>query len=197
MKNSKYIITLILSTALILNIGCSTSASCDTNNTYFNQIFTSTLTLNPSITQDVLTYIADATSAYNFTVSSNQSICQVGLKADATLNTPYLIEIINNTNSTLLYSGTHSFSSSATSYVSVGQITVSSGNSYSIKATQTGTASNSKTYFRCLGNTDKSALPFPRTSGSLTITGSYRYYPNLAVNGNFNQMIPYIDIVFQ
>ncbi|MBC5834890.1 hypothetical protein G6N05_10595 [Flavobacterium sp. F372] len=140
--------------------------------------------------QDVTTMDL-VTHSYTFEVSSNKTICSIGYKSLPTFNTtPYAMEIYDNTASTVLYSGSHTFSSTATSYVAITPIQVVVGHSYTIKRIQTNWGSNiGNTIGRLVRN-----LNFPVTFGNLKITGSSFYGTGVPLN---DWAIPYIDIVFE
>ncbi|WP_412983922.1 hypothetical protein [Pontimicrobium sp. IMCC45349] len=164
-------------------------AICDSSNTSFNQLYND-LSASTSI-QDEITMDLE-THSYDFEVLESKTICQIGYQSLQNFNsTPYLIEIFDNTSSTLLYSDSHIFSSSDTEYVSITPIQVEVGHLYTIKRIQTnwnGNISNT------IGRLISGNLSFPNTYGELTITSSSFY----GTGGPLDDWgIPYIDIVFQ
>lgn len=171
--------------------------TCDQNNTLFNQLYQSVLS-NPSNVERV--FMDREVHSYTFEVLSNKTICKVGYQSFPDISTiPYLIEIVDNTSNTIIYSGSHVFSSSATSYVSINPISIVVGRSYTIKRVQTNWAPYiTNTIGRMVHNQALSSnLVFPFIVGDLKITGSVLsdYNP---INGAQNDMcLPYIDIVFQ
>ena len=191
MKNILKTIT-ILSLSFIL--GCSDSnnetqqaAVCDSLNTEFQQLYNQLIVTNTDeITMDTEIH------AYTFEVTSQKNICSIGyesLPAMATI--PYRIEIYDNTTSTLLYAGDNVFSSSVTSYLSVGSIPLVVGNSYTVKRIQTNWGNNiGNTVGRVVTNFSTN-FTFPLTFGDFIITGA-QFDGN-----NYDSLIPYIDIVFE
>lgn len=165
---------------------------CDSSNTTFNQLYINLVNTTPNF--DEVTIDLE-THSYTFEVLSNKTICSIGYQSLPTFNTtPYLMEIYDNTTSTLLYSGSHTFSSTATSYVSITPIQVVVGHSYTIKRIQTNWGTNiGNTIGRRVGNTNVN-LSFPITLGDLKITGSSFYGTGGPTD---NWALPYIDIVFQ
>lgn len=169
-------------------------SACNTASTEFNQLYTTTLASNSAYddftTMDLLTH------EYNFEVSSNKTICSIGYQGNANLyaaNIPYWIEIVDNSTSTIVYSGNHVFDSTQTEYVSITPVNLTAGTSYTIKRTVTN-------YLGNIGNTIGRILrfngpnPYPVSNATLTITAS-DFYGTGGPVPNFG--IPYIEIVFQ
>lgn len=168
------------------------SPQCDSSNTTFNQLYNNLVATSPN---QNLTTMDLETHSYTFEVLSNKTICSVGYQSLPTFNTtPYLIEIYDNTSSTLVYSGSHTFSSAATSYVSITPIPVTVGHSYTIKRIQTNWGSDITNTIGRLVVDYGANLSFPVTFGDLKITGSSFYGTGGPAD---NWAIPYIDIVFQ
>ena len=191
MKNILKTIT-ILSLSFIL--GCSDSnnetqqaAVCDSLNTEFQQLYNQLIVTNTDeITMDLQIH------AYTFEVTSQKNICSIGYQSIPAMATiPYRIEIYDNTTSTLLYAGDNVFSSSVTSYLSVGSIPLVVGNSYTVKRIQTNWGNNiGNTVGRVVTNFSTN-FTFPLTFGDFIITGA-QFDGN-----NDDSLIPYIDIVFE
>ncbi len=137
------------------------------------------------------------THEYTFDVNTNKTICSVGYQGNANLfaaNVPYVIEIYDNTTSTMVYTGTHVFDSAVVDYQAIAPTALVAGNSYTIRRI----ASN---YLGNIGNTigricrfNSGAVPYPVTSGAITINSS-NFYGTGGPAANFG--IPFIDIAFQ
>ncbi len=110
----------------------------------------------------------------------------------ATNTQPYLIEIYDSATNTLLYSCSHIFSPTSTSYISINPIVLNVGNSYTIKRTQTIATSVLDLICRVIINLNQQ-IGFPITFGSMKITSSSFNNPFSAPNA----ILPYIDIVFE
>lgn len=188
-----FIVPLIISCTdedddVILN----TTLQCDSSNTTFNQLYTNLVNTAPNLDETTMDL---ETHSYTFEVTSNKTICSIGYQSLPTFNTtPYLMEIYDNTSSTALYSGSHTFSSTATSYVSITPIQVVVGHSYTIKRIQTNWGGNITNTIGRLVRNPGVDLSFPITLGDLKITGSSFYGTGGPAD---NWALPYIDIVFQ
>lgn len=176
------------------SIGCrQQQITCDNTNTLFHQIYTNAASASGNTDRD---YMDDTIHEYDFTVSSNEVICSVGYKAYVAQ--PYKIEIIDNTTASTLFSNTNTFNTSSTSYVSVPNISVIPGHSYTVRRTFAGIGA----LLDLQGKIVMSATPgifmtFPKTVGAMTITGSRFYDPHFFAIALPNVGIPFIDIVFQ
>lgn len=182
-------------------IGCSPSPApapptgCNIVGTDFQQLYATTLASNALYTN--YTTMDLVTHEYTFNVNTNKTVCTIGYQGNAALfagSVPYTIEIYNNTTSTLVYSGNHIFNSAATDYQPITPTNLVAGDSYTVRRI----ASN---YLGNIGNTigrilrfNTGPVPYPVTSGALTITSS-NFYGTGGPVPNFG--IPYIDIVFQ
>jgi hypothetical protein len=172
------------------NNNSAEEAVCDSSNTIFSQLYND-LSISSS-NQDEITMDTEAHS-YDFEVSQNKFICQIGYQSLTFFDsTPYLIEVYDNTSSTLLYSDNHIFSSTATSYITITPIQVEVGHSYTIRRIQTNWNGN---IVNTIGRIIYGNSTFPSTFGELTITSSSFYGGGNP--GNDFWGIPYIDIVFQ
>lgn len=190
-------ILFLFTTTLLFSVGCQTDDNpeeeiqklqCDSSNTIFNQLYTSLATPTDAGNTASLDLV---THSYTFSIAANKTICKVGYQSvPAMSGTPYDIEIYDNTTATTLYSGSHIFSSSATSYVAITPITIQTGHSYTIKRSQNNYSGNIvNTIGRRITNST-----FPVVYGDLKITGSSYYGTGGPLN---NSSIPYIDIVFE
>lgn len=166
---------------------------CDTSFTLFNGLCTA-LYNNPANENDTMMDID--THAYCFRVSASATICKIGYQnTSPTNNRPYQLEIYDSANNTLLYSGTHSFSTSTTSYVSIPPVSLVPGRIYLIKRS----ISYQSDYIDLIGRVvynRTTPLNFPITNGILTITSSLFGFSNSSLQVH-EYMLPYIDIVFE
>ena len=190
MKKIIKIVTLLL----VLN-GCSSENksvnSCNETNSTFNQLYNSVVLTH----FDGFGYAREVHS-YNFEVLSNKTICKIGYQSRASMSTvPYLIEIIDNTSNTTLYSENNIFSSTSTSYIAITPILLTVGHSYTIKRIQVNWGSNFGDPEGRVVSDAVGDINFPITYGELRITGGASYDLNNPVQDN--QKIPYIDLVFE
>ena len=194
---------LALLTVLIYFASCAdkdneqtTQAVCDTTNSEFKQVYTafsSAPTAHAEVTMDTEVH------SYTFFVSSPKTICSIGYQsAHADPTVPYLIEIVNNVTSAVVYSGSHIFSTTATSYVSLTTtVNLQANISYTIRRIQTNWGTDiGNTIGRLSWSYDSSGDVdlLPLTSGDLTITSAY--FDAFGMGQLYN-MLPYIDIVFE
>ncbi len=206
MKNKFFKIalpTLLLVVAtFIIGPSCGSSVpdpitfTCNTTNTPFQQLFQQVKTANPKFLDH--DFIDLATHEYTFNVAADKTICSIGYQGNANLNAgniAYTIEIYNNTKSTLVYSGNHVFGSASTSYKPITGVSLTAGNSYTIRRIASNSIGNiANTMGRILSFTPASG-GFPATFGELTITSS-DFYDGIG-KPIPNAGIPYIDIVFE
>ncbi len=198
---SKNFKLLFLFTALTFMYSCNDDdplpqplPSCVTANSDFSQVYSATLASNIAFLDQ--TTMDLQTHEYTFSVASNETVCSVGYQGNAVLfanNVPYTIEIYDNTNSTIVYSGNHVFDSVATDYQPITATPLVAGNSYTIRRTV-------NNYLGNIGNTIGRMVrfdgsnPFPVTQSGMTITAS-DFYGTGGPVPNFG--LPYIDIIFQ
>jgi hypothetical protein len=177
MKNSQIAIITIL--FLSFFVSCSDTndkkqqvSVCDSSNTEFQQLYNQLIVANDnSITTDAETH------AYIFEVTSQKNICSIGYQSlPAMAAIPYLIEIHDNTSNTALYSGESLFSSSTTSYVSVGSIPLVVGHTYTVKRTPTNLGGNIANAIGRVVINPNNDFTFPLAMGSLKI-----------INARFNE----------
>ena len=194
-SKSKFSIT-VLAFAIIsmFSIGCTPGTppppSCNTTNTLFHQIYNNVVATPGNI--DLVTMDLDV-HAYDFTVSTNKTICGVGYQSQPAVSGQlYKIEIIDNTTSTTLYNFSTTFSTT-TSYVSVPNISVIPGHSYTIRRTLMNDLGNVMNRIGKLVTSSTYTIPFPYTVGDLTITQAN--FGTISVPSNFG--LPFIDISFQ
>ena len=203
-KSFKTVASQIKKIGLIVIIGlsiasCSTPPTptppappCVTTGTDFQQLYnTVTTTAGHS---NVVTYDSEVHS-YTFHLFTSKTVCSIGYQSQpAIAATPYLIEIYNNTTSTLVYTGSHVFSSASTSYVTIPSVTLTAGDSYTIRRIQTNWGTNIGNTIGRLVKNNSGNVAFPQVYGNMKITGS-SFYQNAGTQTNW--AIPYIDIVFQ
>jgi hypothetical protein len=181
-------IAFIVISALLIGCASSEQTFCDSSNTEFNKIYNHVLSLPSNV--DMVDGDTE-THSYTFEITKPKNVCSIGYQSIPAMETvAYLIELYDNTSNTLIYSGDHEFSSSATSYVSVGSIPLIVGHSYTIKRIQTNWGSNIENAMGRLTLGEFWTEGYPYTSGALKITGSY-------FGEEYGAVIPYIDIVFE
>ncbi len=182
----------------LLNSGCGSSSTdptpCSTTGTYFQAIYSNTTAAAGNT--DMVTYDSEI-HEYSFRLSSNKTVCSVGYQSQpAIASLPYTIELRDSTTNTTVFSISSTFSSSATSYVSVPSNPVlTTGHVYTLKRIITsygGLITN--TVGRMAISTSFTPLSFPTSSGNMSIIGS-KYYQNATAVSDVG--IPFIDIVFK
>ncbi len=167
---------------------------CDATNSIFSQLYADLSTR--SNYQDKVTMDTEI-HAYTFTLSTTEEVCKIGYQSQpGVASTPYIMEIVDNSTAspTVIYSGSHVFSDTNTSYVTpTSTVILQAGTSYTIKRIQTNWGTN-------IGNTigrlveNRQGMSFPYTYNGMTISSADFYQrggpvPNFAV--------PYIDLVFR
>ena len=187
-----------LALALIIAVSSScgnnnNSPTCTTTNTDFSMLYNQAVGLANHV--DTNTFDTEI-HEYTFTFSQNKTICSVGYQSQpAVASVPYTIDIKNTTTNTVVYTGNHVFSSTATSYVSITPTPVVAGQSYTIRRTLlVANAGNlSSNVIGRVVRQNGALVTFPKTFGLMTITGA-KFFQNggpLIDTG-----IPYIDIAY-
>jgi hypothetical protein len=165
-------------------------SDCDNSTSDFQTLYQNML---GSGHMDKVTYDTEI-HEYTFMLSSDQEVCEIGYQSQPGIaTTPYVIEIVDNSTTNVVYSGSHIFSATGTSYVPpTSAIHLIAGTAYTIKRIQTNWGAN-------IGNTigrlaTQNTMGFPYTNGTITITGS-----NFHQNGGpaIDYGVPYIDIIFK
>tara|TARA_R110002049_G_scaffold64019_2_gene169543 strand:+ start:1149 stop:1718 length:570 start_codon:yes stop_codon:yes gene_type:complete len=163
---------------------------CDNSTSEFQTLYQNMLTSGHT---DKVTYDTEI-HEYTFELSTTEEVCEIGYQSQSGVaTTPYVIEIVDNSTTTTIYSGSHTFSDTATSYVTpIAPISLQAGTSYTIKRIQTNWGAN-------IGNTigrmaTNNSMGFPYTNGTMTITGS-NFHQNGGPAIDFG--VPYIDIIFK
>ena len=135
--------------------------------------------------------------SYTFVLSENKTVKSFGYQSDPSLSsTAYVIEIVRSSDSSVVYSGAHQFSSAAISYVTpTTSINLQSGVSYTLNRIQT----NWVQYItETIGHVIKTeSSDYPLSNGVLTITGTDFHDLGDAPNGLTNFALPRIDMVLQ
>lgn len=194
----KLIFSLMIIAAVLLSAisGCNKETAqkplsgCDTTNTTFTRLYNNLL--SSPVNEDDTTMDLPVHS-YTFRVNSVQTLCKIGYQNLSPTNTnPYLIEVYDSTSNVLLYSGTHFFSAANISYIPVNSITLTPGNSYTIKRIQNMTSFASDLIGRMILNYNNQ-IPFPVVFGNLIITSSSFE----SFGSPPNPGLPYIDLVFE
>ena len=185
----KHFLLFFLPAILILG-GCDPEpVDCLATTSEFSDLFDATLQNNhvDMVTMDTEIH------EYTFVLANDKEVCKIGYQSHPDLSTtPYEIEIVDGSNNQI-YSASHTFSSTQTSYVDpVSTIDLQAGVSYTIRRIQT----NWGQYIdRTIGRMSTgNNMSFPYTEGDLTITGS-NFYTGGNANANFG--IPFIDLIFK
>lgn len=180
----------------------STVVNCDESNTEFQNSYNNIL-LSPNSHETVSMDLE--VHEISVSVSSAKNICKIGYQSQHSDTTiPYTIEVFDNTNNQLIYSGSHLFLQNTTSYVTPNYpITFQPNTSYSIKRTQSNIILNLSDvlgkYIYAYDNTDPALVVtiLPITFGDLTIESSSFYDTSNTNPDRYFNTLPYIDIVFE
>ena len=134
--------------------------------------------------------------SYTFTLSENKSVKLIGYQSQSSLSTKdYIIEIIKNSDSSIVYSGGHRFKSNALSYIKPNTpINLTSGVSYTLNRIQTNWGQYITETIGHIVKTEQS--DYPLCHGSLTITETSFHDSNSSSSWQKFQALPRIDIVF-
>ncbi len=187
--NHKFFFISILSFALI---SCKKD-KFETNNSEFENVYN---VLIDSGNETDITWDAEVHS-YSFILSENRSITSIGYQSHADLSTTdYLIEIINNNDSSVIYSSGHQFSSTDISYGSpTGAINLQSGIPYTLNRIQTNWGQYITETIGHIVKTEPS--DYPISYGVLTITETNFYDFGSESSWTKNKALPRIDIVLE
>jgi hypothetical protein len=134
--------------------------------------------------------------SYTFILNENKAIKSFGYQSQSSLSsTAYIIEIINNADSSIVYSGGHLFSSTEISYATPNtQINLQGGVQYTLNRIQTNWGQYITETIGHIVETEQS--DYPLSYGSLTITEtSFHDYGASSSWQKFNAL-PRIDLVF-
>lgn len=165
---------------------------CDNTTSEFQSIFQDMITSGYT---DNVTYDTEI-HEYKFTLSASKEVCEIGYQSQPGIaSTPYLIEIIDNSANSTLYSNNHIFSSTATSYITPSTtVNLQSGVSYTIRRTIL--LSNAGNQFiNIIGRLARNnPMSFPYSNGIMTITNA-DFYQN---GGPLTDLgVPYIDLILR
>ncbi|WP_221259469.1 hypothetical protein [Flavobacterium okayamense] len=207
MKKHFYLIV----SCFVINISCNSDfddkidsqlmIGCDESNTEFQNIYNNILQ-DPNSYDDVS--IDLEVHEITISLSSTKNICKIGYQSQHSNSTiPYTIEIFDNTNNQIVYSGSHLFSQLNTSYVTLNSpITLNANNSYSIRRIQNIISTDLSdllgryVFVNDLSNPGTTNI-LPATSGFLTIESSSSYSIGSTSNNQYLDSLVYIDIVFE
>ncbi|RKS01360.1 hypothetical protein [Flavobacterium sp. 102] len=196
-SNVKTIATLFLF-GIILS-SCSNGTNplpnppCSATNTIFNQLYGNVVALPGH--QNTNTFDTEI-HEYTFTFSQTKTICSIGYQSQpAIAATPYLMEIVDVNTNTVIYAGSHVFTSANTSYVSITPTLIIANQPYTIRRTIL-LANAGNNFANIIGrvvNQPGALVSFPQSFGIMTITGA-----NFYQNGGplVNMGIPYIDFAY-
>ncbi len=183
---------LVASTILFFSCGSNDNDptdNCETLNSPIVQLFSS-LVSNTTDYIDEPEWMDLETHEYNVTINVSGEICSIGYQNPSTYTGDYLMEIIGPNGT---YAGVHTFSQTATEYISIPPIQVNAGDTFTIRRTiQTYTNLN-ETVGRMIRRTNSANIAFPINLGNTTINSSNFYgaggpVPNIG--------IPYIAFGF-
>jgi len=166
------------------------SVSCDESTSDFQNLFQSMIT---SGHEDKL-FIDTEIHEYTFTLSADKEVCKIGYQSLPEIETtPYLIEIVDSSSNTILYSDSHVFSSDNTSYITPSTtINLKAGVPYTLKRTQTDWGMYITYTIGRVARQD--TMNFPYNDGIMTIINSKFHQ-----NGGplLNTAVPYIDLILR
>ncbi len=179
--------------SLLIFAGCEDDpilASCDDTTSEFQNLFQAMISSGHT---DKVSYDTEV-HAYTFSLSADKEICKIGYQSQHEVtDTPYLMELVDSSTNNIIYSDSHVFSSTETSYViPTSTIQLQSGISYTVRRIQTDVASNFGNIIGRLAMQD--SMSFPYADGIMTISSADFYQ-----NGGplTNGAIPYIDLIFK
>ena len=187
--------TLLIATLSIAIISCGspdndTTNPCETLDSPVTQAF-ATFIANNTDYIDEPEWMDLETHEYSIQINSNGDICSIGYQNPAAYTGSYTMEIIapNGT-----YTGVHTFSQTATEYIVIPAIPVTSGDVVIVRRTiQPGYSSLNETVGRAIRRTSSAPIPFPLTVANVTFLGSTFYGAGGPVN---DIAIPYIAFGF-
>lgn len=191
MKSTFY--HLAIATTFIFITSCNKSQFSG-NNSEFEQIHNQLIDNGNEADETMDTEV----HSYNFTLSENKTLSSIGYESNPDLsNIDYLIEIINTSDSSVVYSGNHQFSDNDISYVSPNTtVNLQSNVVYQVNRVQTNWNPHiTQTIGHLVRTTD---ADYPLNSGALTITNSNFFdYGEAPQNWTQNFALPRIDLVFE
>ncbi|MCK0145494.1 hypothetical protein MWU78_07560 [Arenibacter sp. F26102] len=163
---------------------------CDNSTSEFQTLYQNMISAGHT---DNVTYDTEI-HEYTFMLSTTKEVCEIGYQSQTGIAaTPYVIEIVDNTTANTIYTGSHTFTATGTSYVTpTVAINLQAGISYTVKRIQTNWGANIGNTIGRLATTN--TMSFPYTNGIMTITGS-NFHQNGGPAIDFG--VPYIDIIFK
>ena len=165
---------------------------CNTSNPDFFSLYSVTAQNQQCIDHHI--YDSEVHS-YSFEVSVPKTICSIGYQSQPSISqTPYLFEIWDSIANTIVYSGSHIFSATATSYASIPPLSLIPNHTYTVKRIQTNYTMYNDIIGRIIHKPQFQQMQFPIMQGSLKITSS-RFYGSSSVL--IDAAIPCIDLVYQ
>ena len=165
---------------------------CNTSNPDFFSLYSITAQNQQCIDQHM--YDSEVHS-YSFEVNVPKTICSIGYQSQPAISqTPYLFEIWDSVANTIVYSGSHVFSSTATSYASIPPLSLIPNHTYTVKRIQTNYTMFHEIIGRIIYKPQFQQMQFPIMQGALKITSS-RFYGNAGIL--IDAAIPCIDLVYQ
>lgn len=134
---------------------------------------------------------------FTLTLSENKILKSIGYQSHEDLSTTdYVFEIINNSDSSIVYSGAHKFSSNDISNVTpTNSVNLVSGISYTIRRIQTNWQQDIAKTIGHIVITEPSV--YPLQFGVLKITESQFHDSQSTSTWQINQALPRIDIVLE
>ena len=162
-----------------------------TNDTDFQHIYNDLIRAG----NDAVVTMDTEVHSYTFELSQNKTITSFGYQSDPSLSsTDYVIEIIRNSDSSVIYSGAHQFSSTDISYVTpTSPINLQSGVSYTVNRIQTNWTQYITETIGHIVKTEPS--DYPISDGVLTITETnFHDYGEIPEPSTFFAL-PRIDLV--
>ncbi|MBL7898274.1 MAG: hypothetical protein JNJ99_07050 [Crocinitomicaceae bacterium] len=178
--------------SLVTFVSCKKD-KLDTRNSEFQNIYNDLI--GPGNKQDIS--FDAVVHSYTFTLSENKTLTAIGYQSHPNLsNTPYMIEIRKNTDSSIVYSSEHQFSSTDISYVSpTSPVNLQSGVSYTISRIQINYTQYVTDRVGHLVPTEES--DYPLSFGVLTITETNFGDQVEYQNSSKYHSLPRIDIELQ
>ena len=165
---------------------------CNTSNPDFFSLYSITAQNQQCLDQHM--YDSEVHS-YSFEVNVPKTICSIGYQSQPAISqTPYLFEIWDSVANTIVYSGSHVFSATATSYASIPPLSLIPNHTYTVKRIQTNYTMFHEIIGRIIYKPQFQQMQFPIMQGALKITSS-RFYGNAGIL--IDAAIPCIDLVYQ
>lgn len=193
----KVMISMICAIGMFL-VSCTKDADdtspipCNTSNPDFFSLYSITAQNQQCIDQHI--YDSEVHS-YSFEVNVPKTICSIGYQSQPAISqTPYLFEIWDSVANTIVYSGSHVFSATATSYASIPPLSLIPNHTYTVKRIQTNYTLYNDIIGRIIHKPQFQQMQFPIMQGALKITSS-RCYGNSSIL--IDAAIPCIDLVYQ